>query len=72
MVKRVIVLLILFFISSTVYAIDDGVLSLDSDKNVCHVNNSFVITIGLDDIPDVYGLSIKLRFNPEVVKVKED
>ncbi|EOD01853.1 S-layer homology domain-containing protein [Caldisalinibacter kiritimatiensis] len=69
---QVIIIISILFLCSPSFGEESGTLNLNSSKEYVKINNPFSVKINIDNIQDVYALHIKLKFDPNYIKAKED
>ncbi len=65
MKKLIICLIIIVFASTRTYAIDKSTVSITADKYNLVVNDNFNLSINLSQLNLVYGVHVKVKFEPE-------
>ncbi len=56
-------IIILFFLCCTAYAEDNNMLKITTDNNTINSNNIFSVKIKFENIKDVYGLKLNIKYD---------
>ncbi|RKD33492.1 S-layer homology domain-containing protein [Thermohalobacter berrensis] len=65
--KKILIILILVLTCNIAYASDTGILKLNVQNSTLKINHNFNLQIETENISNIYGIHIKLRFDPKYI-----